>query len=222
MESASLMTMIGSTGSGKSQLILSYLDYLTEKSEIHELGIRAFDVTRVEYYYKDPIYLWVEEHRRFGEQQATGLDEDLATVNKRISTNSRSNRKIFIHITECDIMASDDQGKMLELCDLVAKHGQNINVQLLYETSRPSINVMPAELSKKSDLRIMAHTPVTQDISHFISEFDSVIDLVHEGRKYITCDKNGTLFAYQLILDRIDGDAKTTTCTHCGGADVCE
>lgn len=200
IDGASFVTLIGSSGSGKSQLVAAYLDYVTTKFEPQEFGINAYDITRVEYYEGDPIYPWVNEHRLSNAEQVVGLNEDLATVNKRIVANHKLHRKIFIHITECDIMASDHKEQMLDLCELVAKHGQDIHVQLLYETSRPSVNAMPPALSKQSDLRIMAHTPVLSDIGHFMPECNAAVDLVDEGRKYMVCDDSGQLRGYHLLL----------------------
>lgn len=62
LDSASFITMVGTTGSGKSQFLFSYYDRTLPQYKPYEIGIRAFDVVRVDYFWAAPRTLLGAAH----------------------------------------------------------------------------------------------------------------------------------------------------------------
>ena len=142
MEKAHVILITGATGSGKSRLIDGYLTYMASKYSRAEWAIHAYNIVMVDYHEGQLFYPYAEEiiSSTYGYQ--AGLVQDLNLVEKG------SDKKVTIHVTECDLMHTHSK-KMMELFEKIAE--KKGNVQIIYETSRPGDTEMPEELKELCD-----------------------------------------------------------------------
>jgi energy-coupling factor transporter ATP-binding protein EcfA2 len=105
LDSAGLILVIGYSGSGKSQLIFSYLDYLTKKYSPEEFVIIAYDVVRVDYWEKEPVMPWVRVAN--WKDYKIEILSNIQLVKDRKSGKTDSKQHVLIHINECDLFQTD-------------------------------------------------------------------------------------------------------------------
>lgn len=166
LDSAGLILVIGYSGSGKSQLIFSYFDYLTKRYSPEEFSIIAYDVVRVDYWEKEPVMPWVKVVN--WKDYKNEILSNIHLVKDRKSGATDSSQRILIHINECDLFQADSRDSVIELCELVAENGKDINVQLIYETSRPAEPALPAVLVAAANMKIMCPVASTIDAEFFL------------------------------------------------------
>jgi tRNA/tmRNA/rRNA uracil-C5-methylase (TrmA/RlmC/RlmD family) len=168
LDSAGLILVIGYSGSGKSQLIFSYLDYLSKKYTPDEFMIVAYDVVRVDYWEKEPVMPWTKVVDWKDDGYRNKILSDIQFVKDRKSGKIDSKQRVLIHINECDLFQKDFRESVIELCELVAESGKDINVQLIYETSRPVEPALPVVLVKVANVKIMCPVANTVDAQYFL------------------------------------------------------
>ncbi len=187
MDSAGLILVIGQSGSGKSQLIFSYLDYLTEKYTPDEFVVFAYDVVRVDYWEKEPVMPWVKVAGWNDYENEIVSNTQLIKDRKSGATDSK--QRVLIHINECDLFQTDYQDSVIELCKLVADNGHDINVQLIYETSRPAEPALPAVLVNAANAKILCPVASTTDAQYFLGTAEELPEKQGEIKvKFDTCE----------------------------------
>lgn len=195
LENASLITVIGETGSGKSNLIFSYFDYLTSKYSTNDLSIAAYDVVRADYWDKEPIMPWVTV-APWEKLYQTALSNHLELVKGRQSGELPTKQRIIIHINECDLFMNDVREQAIELCTLIATYGTAINMQLLYETSRPGGAALPSELITQSDVKIVCPVPKPEYAQNFIVTTNNLPQV--RGQILVRSNSLSTIQAFEL------------------------
>ncbi len=87
-----------------------------------------------------------------------------------------TDQRILIHINECDLFVNESQLRenVIELCSLIAKHGKTINVQLIYETSRPAEPALPKIVVALSDVRVLCPVANINDAHNFLGKIDEL------------------------------------------------
>lgn len=168
LDKASLITIIGQTGSGKSQLIFSYLDYVTRQYTPEEFQIRAYDVVQVDYGDFEPVTKWTDVvwYPEAGKEET--ILADIKRIKDRMSGEEDTKQRVLIHINECDLFQTDFRESVIELCTLIAKHGKDINMQLIYETSRPAEPALPNIVVSSSDARVLCPVPQQEYADNFL------------------------------------------------------
>lgn len=199
-DDASLITIIGRSGSGKSQLIFSYLDYLTKQYTPEEFQIRAYDVVMVDYWEEEPVMPWADVVHYPEASKKENILADIERVKGRVAGNDDVSQRVLVHINECDVFVNDFREEAIELCTLIAKHGKDINMQLIYETSRPTGAAMPRILVNMSGAKVMC--PVANDIDaeYFMGEVS--VYPKEQGEMLVKATKSAKLMNFKLYLPR--------------------
>lgn len=205
LDDASLITVIGYTGSGKSQLIFSYLDYLSGKYTPKEFQIRAYDIVRSDYSVsrKEPFMPFVDLVDYPEILTDAPILSDIETVEQRINQKAETSKRILIHITECDLFHTDFRNSVIELCEMIAKHGKEINMQLIYETSRPAEPSLPFEVVSASSVRVLCPVANTAQAENFIGSVDVLP--TQQGEMLVQVVDSDQLLKFDLVLERDDG-----------------
>ncbi len=198
LDSAGLILVIGYSGSGKSQLIFSYLDYLTKKYSPDEFAIMAYDVVRVDYWEKEPVMPWVQVVN--WKDYRNEILSNIQLVKDRKSGAADSAQRILIHINECDLFQTDFRDSVVELCELVAEKGKDINVQLIYETSRPAEPALPTVLVNAANIKIMCPVANTIDAEYFLGTVEELPE--RQGQIKVKIDNAGGFKDYDFYLPR--------------------
>lgn len=168
LDLSGLILVIGCSGSGKSQLIFTYFDYLTKKYSPDEFAITAYDLVRVDYWEKEPVMPWVKTAIKRNDAYEEQILSDIKFVKDRKSGKTDSKQRTLIHINECDLFLTDFRDSVVELCELVAENGKDINVQLIYETSRPTGPALPDSLVHSASIKILCPVANIIDAYNFL------------------------------------------------------
>lgn len=216
----SLVTVIGQTGSGKSQIIFSYFDHLTQRYAPEELKIRAYDVVNVDYWEEEPVMPWADVVRYPEAGTPEPILADIKLVEDRIAGATDCSQKTIIHINECDLFQTDFRESVIELCTLIAKHGMDINMQLIYETSRPAEPALPKVVVDASDVKIACPLPREEYTTNFIGKVESFPQ--KQGEMLIYSAILDTVLSYSLYLPRGQAEEEQTVCPKCGGVNLRE
>ncbi len=198
LDSSGLILVIGYSGSGKSQLIFSYLDYLTKKYSPDEFAIIAYDVVRVDYWEKEPVMPWVKVVN--WKDYKNQILSNIQLMKDRKSGAADSKHRILIHINECDLFQTDFRDSVIELCEFVAENGKDINVQLIYETSRPVEPALPAVLVNAANLKIMCPVANTMDAEYFLGTMEELPE--RQGQIKVKVGNTGVFKDYDFYLPR--------------------
>jgi ABC-type dipeptide/oligopeptide/nickel transport system ATPase component len=162
LDLAGLIVLIGQTGSGKSQIIFSYFDHLTNKYSTKDFKIIAYDVVRTDYWKNEPVMPWVSLVPSTNNDYKKEILSNLKFVRDRQVGKLSTEQRVLIHINECDLFQTEFRDSVIELCIFIAKWGKNINVQLIFETSRPTEPSLPFAIVKESNAKILC--PVSNSL----------------------------------------------------------
>ncbi len=198
LDSAGLILVIGYTGSGKSQLIFSYLDYLTEMYSPDEFVVFAYDVVRVDYWEKEPVMPWVKVAD--WKDYRNEIVSNIQLIKDRTSGATDSKQRVLIHINECDLFQTDYRDSVIELCKLVAENGQATNVQLIYETSRPAEPALPSLLVNAANAKILCPVASDIDAQYFLGTTEGLPQ--KQGEIKVKFDTSEGLLNHSFYLPR--------------------
>ncbi len=198
LDSAGLILVIGQSGSGKSQLIFSYLDYLTEKYTPDEFVVIAYDVVRVDYWEKEPVMPWVKVAD--WKDYRNEILSNIQLIKDRTSGATDSKQRVLIHINECDLFQTDYRDSVIELCELVAVNGQAANMQLIFETSRPAQPALPAVLVNAANAKILCPVASTTDAQYFLGTTEGLPE--KQGQIKVRFDTSEALLNHNFYLPR--------------------
>ncbi len=198
LDSAGLILVIGYTGSGKSQLIFSYLDYLTEMYSPDEFVVFAYDVVRVDYWEKEPVMPWVKVAD--WKDYRNEILSNIQLIKDRTSGATDSKQRVLIHINECDLFQTDYRDSVIELCELVAVNGQAANMQLIFETSRPAQPALPAVLVNAANAKILCPVASDIDAQYFLGTTEGLPQ--KQGEIKVKFDTSEGLLNHSFYLPR--------------------
>ncbi len=182
MENGGLILLAGQTGSGKSVLVKSYLNYMAGKYSTDEWGAIALDVVAVDYgSEKDNPYL-IELSNNIKNDSAMELLKRIAflSVDRTMKKKDNQPKLITVHVNECD-MAMEDIGYFLDYLNKIGTSNvMESGIQVIYETSRIGEETIPPELLKIADLRLLQPVANTETAEYFTGRKNLMTNKVGE------------------------------------------
>ncbi len=157
------IVLAGQSGSGKSNLVTSYLNYMAAAYSPSEWGVVALDVTCVDYEREQDNPYLIARSQNMLDDSAMQLLQRMAYISVDRALRKKDNlpKLITVHINECDLAIED----MRQFIDYVNKigtaHAMKAGVQVIYETSRIDEQTLPPELLNSANLRLLQ--PVTSE-----------------------------------------------------------
>lgn len=140
-EKITFILLAGRTGSGKSIFHNHLYRELSQKYSKEEVGFVFLDMARVDFYNWDSEYLIKPVVSR--SKEAIKALNELAEL--------KGNKKIFVHIDECDMVYQDRSG----LEEALEKLNGLSNICVVYSTSRLDQTYLGDWMSKFIDLKIV-------------------------------------------------------------------
>jgi DNA segregation ATPase FtsK/SpoIIIE-like protein len=152
--------LVGQTGTGKSELVRTYLRRLEQAFTPGQMRYVIYDLKQVEwlphlangktnpsgaklaYLYKNVMY---------GAPQNMDYLEDLAKLAEARSKEQKPEPFIFIYIEKCD-MAFQYPNRFHDAIIKIIRTAKDANMKLIFSTSRPSFNVIPPHFRNSFDL----------------------------------------------------------------------
>lgn len=140
-EGINFILLVGETGSGKSFFHAHLYKELMEKYSSDEIGFAIFDMTRVGFMDFPSDYLVMP------------IIHDATEAIKALKelADSETDKLIFIHIEECDMVYRDR--KAVE--DNLRKMKERKNFHIIYSTSRLDRGYLDAWMKKFIDLKVV-------------------------------------------------------------------
>ncbi|OYX42419.1 hypothetical protein B7Y94_03495 [Candidatus Saccharibacteria bacterium 32-49-12] len=157
--------VVGQTGAGKTELVRQYLRrleraYTPEQTKyvIYDLKMVEFDPkhdegAKVEYLYS-PI--------RYGKSEDMDYLEELAQLAKDRYKQVNPQPLIFIYIEECDL-AAQYPARFHKAVMTINNRAKQANMKLIFSTSRPSSDIIPADFRDSFDVILSGQLASTVD-----------------------------------------------------------
>ena len=197
------MVLVGSTSTGKSIFHNNLYKQLSENNSPEEVGFIFLDMTRVDFtFWGSPYTLQIEV-------SAIGAIE---LLEKMADEPQQRDKKIFIHIEECNMFANYTIRAEAAVTTLLNRRK---DVIIIYSTSRPSPNdAFRKELRDLADVRVISHLPTQRDYKYVMSKhfkFKKQIDkyfnehFISWGRLVIIHDK---MMALDYFCEELAGTLK--------------
>jgi DNA segregation ATPase FtsK/SpoIIIE-like protein len=161
--------LAGMTGSGKSVFATHLYRELMDAYTPAELGFVVLDMTRVSFSDWGPAYL--------ARLVITDPDEALAVL----ETLKDEERKIFVHIEECD-MVYRDRARFEKAIERI-RH-ENKNITIVYSTSRIDPDYLADWLEKYIDMKVVFRVASPVD-SQFLLGSDAAFLLREPGERIV-------------------------------------
>lgn len=161
----------GQTGSGKSNLIHSFILGLLKKYNSNELKLFLVDCKQIEFGdYKNNSYLFTPV-KTCMQNDGQLFDKLFEEINKR--KKNRTNKPyIFVAIDEFSDLAIQFLSQLEKLVEEISNFGTKIGIGLAMSTSRPSRDVVTDKIDKLVTTRIGFE---------FASDTDSQVILYQKG-----------------------------------------
>ena len=184
MENAGLILLAGQSGSGKSVLVKSYLNYMAKKYKSDDWGVVSLDLVVVDYETeKDNPYV-IECSNNIDDSAMELLKRTaFLSVHRTMQQKDNQPRLITVHVNECDL-ALEDVSKFIDYLNKIStSFAMESGIQVIYETSRISNETIPEELLEISDLRLLQSVANAETAEYFT------------GRKNLMAKKVGETIA---------------------------
>ena len=152
-EKINFILLVGETGAGKSIFHRQLYKQLSEKYSSDEIGFVFLDNTMVDFNDWESDYLIKSV---FGKPK-----EAVKVLHELVGKNT--NKKIFVHIEECDMVYADKKGVELAL----DKIKELKNIYIVYSTSRIDRGYLHDWMQRFVDLKVVFRVP-TEDDSNFL------------------------------------------------------
>jgi DNA segregation ATPase FtsK/SpoIIIE-like protein len=159
-EKIHFILLAGQSGSGKSVFHNNLYKELSEKYLSDEIGFVFLDMTRVDFYNWSSDYMY--RPVTFDPVEAIQILHDLA--------EDTTDKKIFIHIEECDMVAHD-RAEVERALDALRKRD---NIYILYSTSRIDQRYLSEWLKRYVDMRVVFAVAQQDDSNFLIGSGDAV------------------------------------------------
>lgn len=152
--------IVGQTGSGKTELVRSYVRRLEKAYTPDEMKYVFFDLKQCEFdtHFSNGTINEdgaKEEYLYAPVMYGTGADMDylekLADLAEERVKTGETKPLIFIYIEECD-MAFEYPARFHTAVMKINKHAKEANMKLMFSTSRPSSDIIPADFRDSFDL----------------------------------------------------------------------
>ncbi len=146
--------VVGQTGTGKTELVRSYIRRLEQAFTPDEIKYVIFDLKVVEF---DPKYeegakeQYLYTPVRTGTQEDMAYLEELAALSTKRAGEAQPTPLIFIYIEECDLAAQYPERFHSSVSE-INRNAQKANMKLVFSTSRPSPDIIPPEFRDSFDL----------------------------------------------------------------------
>jgi len=169
-EGIKFVLLTGHTGSGKSIFHNNLYKELSENYTSDEIGFVFLDMTRVDFYGWDSDYIikpiiWKPE-------------EAIKKLNE--IANSNIDKKIFIHIEECDMAYHDREGVEKAFNKIKEKD----NIYIIFSTSRPAPEYLDYWLKNYIDLKVVFGVASEED-SEFLLGNDSAYQFANSFNRIL-------------------------------------
>ncbi len=145
--------LVGQTGSGKSYLLDALFERLVKAKKPEELQFVIFDMTLFEVMniregYPEYVELVVTYDTHQPDEMMQSLEKyaDLAEAGR-----TGMSSEIIILIEECD-MAAAYPGRFHDAVSTINRNAAKANMKLIFSTSRPSVDIVPANFRDSFDI----------------------------------------------------------------------
>ncbi len=169
-ESINFILLIGQTGSGKGIFHLNLYKELSEKYSSDEIGFLFLDMTRVDFCQWSSDYLI----------RPTISDPQKAIAALHELADLETDKKIFVHIEECDMVYIDREG----LESAFRKLRERENVYIVFSTSRINKEYFSNWMKDFIDLKVV-FTVMTEDDSVFLLGSDAAYNFKKPGESIL-------------------------------------
>lgn len=149
--------VVGQTGTGKSELVRSYIRRLEKAHTPDQMKYVIFDLKMVEFSVgyddgaKEEYLLHPVLPGELSPDQTQDYLDELADLAEQRASQEQPTPLIFIYIEECDL-AAQFPGRFHEAVKRINRVAEKANVKLIFSTSRPSVDIITPDLLESFDL----------------------------------------------------------------------
>lgn len=169
-EKINFILLAGQTGSGKSIFHYNLYKELTDKYSSDEIGFVFLDMTRVDFYNWSSDYLI--------KPIVNDSKKAIETLNELAEL--KTNKKIFVHIEECDMVYQDRKG----IEHAFEKLKKRSNICIIYSTSRLDREYLSKWMQDFINLKVI-FTVATEDDSTFLMGTNTANHFKNSGERIL-------------------------------------
>ena len=160
--------VVGQTGTGKTELVRSYMRRIEQAFTPEEMKYVIFDLKQVEFDTEfdggaKEEYLYTDI--RFGTPEDMEYLEELATLAKDRAETEVTIPFLFIYIEECDLAVQYSE-RFEDAVFTINRYAQKANMKLIFSTSRVSKDIVTEELRDSFDVILAGTLASDTDAEH--------------------------------------------------------